>query len=49
MKNNTKLAHMGESRGPVQRLAGLKYLDSGVRRNDGIWAPRIGQNLWHLL
>jgi hypothetical protein len=26
----------------------LKYLDSGFRRNDGIWAPRIGQNFWHL-
>jgi hypothetical protein len=27
----------------------LKYLDSGVRRNDGTEALQIGQNFWHLL
>jgi hypothetical protein len=31
----------------VQNL--LKRLDSGVRRNDGIRPPRIGQNFWQLL
>jgi hypothetical protein len=42
--NNDVLStrHPGESRGPVPRAAGLKRLDSGVRRNDGISPPRIG-------
>ena len=50
-KNNDVLStrHPGESRGPVPRAAGLKRLDSGVRRNDGIRPPRIGQNFWQLL
>jgi len=41
--------HPGESRGPVPRFAGLKCLDSGVRRNDGMWPPQIGQDFWQLL
>ena len=39
--------HPGESRGPeVPRPAGLKKLDSGFRRNDGVRLPPIGQNFW---
>jgi hypothetical protein len=41
--------HPGESRGPVPRAGGLKRLDSGVRRNDGIRPPRIRQDFWQLL
>ncbi len=50
-KNNDVLStrHSGESRGPVPRAVGLKRLDSGVRRNDGIRPPRIRRNFWQLI
>jgi hypothetical protein len=47
-KNNDLVAtrHPGESRGPVPRAAGLKRLDSGLRRNDVIRLNPIRQNFW---
>jgi len=45
----TKLAPMGESRGPAQRAAALKRPGSGSRRNDGIGRPRIGQDFWQFI
>ena len=44
--------HPGESRGPhivLSKAWSQSFLDSGFRRNDGIWRRAIGQNIWQLV